>query len=251
MGVITDGLLSCWDMGNRSSFRQLDDVSEPVHDIGLLSNDLTLMNSLSTTGDAHGCAIFQAVNQRMQTETTVYTSTQYDLNVNDFTIGCWFRYRHQGETTRSRLVDHSQTSDLTAISGWSFYVEDDNDGTDSNRLSAAVGYDGTIHLCESNENVFLDGQWTYGAMVHNRLGTSTSELYINGGSVALNVDTAGVGSRTFPTSENLTVGNVAYNNSRTFNGEIAVVQVYNRALEPFEVNHNYQSTKGRFEGRDG
>ena len=86
--------------------------------------------------------------------------------------------------------------------------------------------------------------WTYITGVRNIL-TSTLYFYVNGNLDSSISDT----TSTVPTYSAFTVGGQASNpfgQSRLFNGNIALTQIYNRALSAQEVLQNYNATKTRF-----
>ena len=82
-------------------------------------------------------------------------------------------------------------------------------------------------------------------MVFNEDGSKKIKQYKDGAKLTLATDTAGVGSID-DSSVSPRIGNYAGDTSRSFEGEIAVVRFYDKALSAAEVMDNYNKTKGRF-----
>ena len=84
-----------------------------------------------------------------------------------------------------------------------------------------------------------DGNW------HHVIGTyngSVAALYIDG-----NLEVSGARSGNF-TPGNIAIGSVG-GGGEHFNGKIANVRIYNKALTASEVQQNYQATKDKFQGQ--
>ena len=83
-------------------------------------------------------------------------------------------------------------------------------------------------------------------MTFNEDSDNVIKLYKNGDRItSLKQNTTGVGTID-NSSVNPRIGNYAGDTTRTFDGKIAVVSFYNRALSADEVSQNYNATKGRF-----
>lgn len=95
---------------------------------------------------------------------------------------------------------------------------------------------------------FANNTWYNITAVHSRTaGTSTCTVYVNG--TALSSSTIGAtntpGDNTVPVS----VGRRFYNtdpNSRTFNGKMGPVRIYNTALTASNILQNFNAVRGRY-----
>lgn len=93
---------------------------------------------------------------------------------------------------------------------------------------------------------FNTNTWYNICCVHSRtLGTSSLSVYVNGILLSNTV----VGPTTTPNDNSLpvSIGSRFYNSSNgLFNGNIAQVSIYNRALSASEIKQNFNATRGRF-----
>lgn len=104
-----------------------------------------------------------------------------------------------------------------------------------NKLNS--GHNGNWSTVVSNTTILLN-TWYYGAVTFNT--TSGWVLYVNGIQEATSASTT-----TFGGGGEILIG--AYGTgSNIFQGKIAVVNVYNRALSASEVLQNFTATRGRF-----
>jgi hypothetical protein len=80
-------------------------------------------------------------------------------------------------------------------------------------------------------------------IVYSKNGTSLLG-YMNGTQVY--TGTATDGTVSYPINRNLRVGNYVQDTTRGFNGSIAQVSVYNRALTAAEIQQNFNALRGRY-----
>ena len=124
-------------------------------------------------------------------------------------------------------IDELHGIDNLKIQSESFKVNT----TNSNDVLNLIGPPQSIGL--KNENI-----WYYGTGTIKSL--DSIKAYINGSVVA----SSGIGSATFSLS-NYTLY-AGYNTEEYYYGDIAIVQLYNRALIATEILQNYNAQKGRF-----
>ena len=95
---------------------------------------------------------------------------------------------------------------------------------------------------------FSNNTWYNITAVHSRTaGTSTCTVYVNG--VALSGTTVGATNSPGDNSIAVSVGRRFYNsdpNSRTFNGKMGPIRIYNIALSGSEILQNFNAMRGRF-----
>jgi hypothetical protein len=92
------------------------------------------------------------------------------------------------------------------------------------------------------------GTWNYGAVTYENLssvGNASSKLYQNGVLVDSG-SSATVDLASMPISNFLIGRPYSTSLGRRYNGQIAVVRVYNRALTPQEIQQNFNATRSRF-----
>ena len=159
--------------------------------------------------------------------------------------------------TSSRLIG---TSPYT-FSTWVKITDNDNmqtvlsttNGSDSGyKLEINTGLSGLTNITFYNQSdtkyIRCDfssyDSWKNIVVVRN--GTSNNKIYINTISQTLTVNTENLANptTTFP----LVIG-AQYSTSyiRNLNGDMGLVQIYNKALSEAEVIKNYNALKGRFE----
>jgi len=92
------------------------------------------------------------------------------------------------------------------------------------------------------KDVLVNDTWQHVAVTLKSDSTSKSKIYVNA------VDkTNTVSSRTLQANDiNVVIGVASSTKNNPFNGLIGEVAVYNRALTPLEVQHNYLATKWRY-----
>ena len=159
--------------------------------------------------------------------------------------------------TSSRLIG---TSPYT-FSTWVKITDNDNmqtvlsttNGSDSGyKLEINTGLSGLTNITFYNQSdtksIRCDfssyDSWKNIVVVRN--GTSNNKIYVNTISQTLTVNTENLANptTTFP----LVIG-AQYSTSyiRNLNGDMGLVQIYNKALSEAEVKQNYNALKGRFE----
>lgn len=140
------------------------------------------------------------------------------------TIIAWIKPNSVGEGSGGRIVDKSTTN--TAGAGYSYKTNFGSIVT----LTVAGGTEvssGTIRL----------GVWSHCAATFDSSGLVTH--YINGkvsGTPAASGAASGIS-----TTNALTIGNRSTATTRTFNGVIDEVWIYNRVLNPTEIYQHYRS----------
>ena len=159
--------------------------------------------------------------------------------------------------TSSRLIG---TSPYT-FSTWVKITDNDNmqtvlsttNGSDSGyKLEINTGLGGYTNITFYNQSdtksIRCDfssyDSWKNIVVVRN--GTSNNKIYINAISQTLTVNTENLAnpSTSFP----LVIGAQYYTSYyRNLNGDMGLVQIYNKALSEAEVIKNYNALKGRFE----
>jgi len=155
-------------------------------------------------------------------------STTFNLNLEDFTVCCWFKPADSSMGAYTRLMDKDFAD--------GFWL-----GKNANTPNS---WGGGVKEAGSPYGIYLnlpDGQWNYLASVRNTAEFSHT-LYGNG---ITNTDVL-YGDPTPLNGTNLLIGQYIGGFGFNFKGYIAVLQIYNRALSSTEVLQNYDATKTRF-----
>ena len=147
-------------------------------------------------------------------------------NLSSFTVEAWINPRTMGETSQGRILDKGEVT---------FYVASALP-TVNNILIGNVGYSGGLANYHSVNNTIVTGSWAHVAMVHDAT-TKTTRLYYNGTEVSYSIATAGSGTRNDDSALDMTIGN-AVTTTRTFDGGIDEVRIWNRILCQPEIQNN-------------
>jgi len=212
--IVTNGLVLCLDAGDVQSYSGSGTTWTDRSGNG---NDVTLYNSPTFTTDNKGSLNFDEANDYGKTSSTTV------LNSSSYTKIAWFR----PEEACANIISGG------SYSQHAFWMAGTN-----HTLSA--GHNNSWYRVSYRPNPSGDmvGQWWCGAVTFNT--TSGWVLYMNGDQVNTSSDTTVI-------SGNGIIRIGAYNDaSNLFNGDINIVQIYNRVLTAGEVLQNYNATRGRF-----
>ena len=206
--IVTDGLVLCVDAGDKMSY---PGAGTTWTDLSKQGNNGTLTNGPTFDSANGGSIVFDGTDDRI---------SMNSINIGSiFTAFMWVKFKSNSYNTV--LAGHVSNSD----GGYIFYVQN------SNTIYASTngGY-GNI----SNAGLVTD-QWVL--LTNVRTGTSAS-LYKN--SIVLGSFTMGSDDNTLSS-----IGSYSGGGYR-LDGQIALTQIYNRALSAQEIRQNYKATKARF-----
>ena len=225
--IVTDGLVFCVDAANKRSY---PGAGTKWTDLTANKNNGTLTNGPTFDSANAGSIVFDGTNDY------VACVQSFSRNQTQLTISSWVKFNN---FTTSRAIyvetknDVSSRIDLAVTSSQGIRFagrDDDSDSFTQFAISATslintdVWYNivGVYDPLNTNNNVYLNS--------------------VNVTSLSLNLGDG------FPdtTSAIQRIGN---NGPSTgyMNGNIALVQIYNRALTPDEIRQNYLATKGRYQ----
>ena len=211
--VIDTGLVLALDAGDTNSY---SGIGTTWTDLSGNGNNGTLVNGVGYTSSNGGSLTFDEVND--------YVDCGQILNNSAYTKIAWFR----PETSTANII-----SGGSATSQHAFWMA----GSEHTLYS---GHNNSWYIVSHRPNDPGDmlNQWWCGAVTFN---TSTGwVLYLNGEQVDTDSDT------TAPTGDG-TVFISAYGAAANlFDGDIPVVQIYNRALTASEIQQNFNAIRGRF-----
>lgn len=214
--IVTDGLVLCLDAGNPKSY---SGSGTAWTDISRNGRNGTLTNGPTYSSANNGSIIFDGVDDYVIFSGTIVTSTA--------TFLIWI-YRN-GDQAQYDGVFLSRGTNVTGLNFFS---------------SNQIGY----HW-NDNANTY---NWASGLIVPNlqwslcavSVGATSATAYLcqqTGITSAVNNV-----SHASTTLNNIQMGRDSGFGNRFFAGNIAVAQIYNRALSRAEIIQNYNATKGRF-----
>jgi hypothetical protein len=222
--IITDGLVLCLDAGNPKSY---PGSGTSWVDLSRNGNDLTLQNGPTFSSGNGGAIFFDGTND---------CASKTSINVSYLTIDVWARWtQFFSDFDGHALISNSDTDSGDPINGYLLYQATD---APYNKVKAFV-YGSSLAVLTS-VSTLSTGVWYNITFTYNG---SATRLYLNGvlnNSVAATVGAIAASSANFIVGATYTVG------SDPFNGNLANVKLYNRALSASEILQNYNATKGRF-----
>ena len=212
--IVTDGLVLSLDAANKKSYAGHGTVWNDLSgnaNTGTLTNGPEFLTSASNTVSNIGCFSFDGSNDLV--ECSAISST-------NFTNSLWMRVDAKNVNGIISWTVGTVRRELLFVSGY---------------LSIAYG----SNKYRKIDSVLSNGVWMH--VVGTYDGT-TPLIYVNGVSQTLTGEvTAAAGA-----ANKCYIGRTAYSNPFYFDGKIANVKIYNRALTSTEVVQNYNATKSRF-----
>ncbi len=150
------------------------------------------------------------------------------------TISTWFFPKSDGEGNEGRIIEKRDDG-----SGWVLHMREESSGT--SKLKFYINYSSQAGQFTTNNDVIIN-QWNHVAVIYDTSGAGSSyrpTIYINGSitSFSATIDTSG--SVSSDASESLVIGNVKTSLNRAFDGSIANVGIWNRALSASEIESIY------------
>ena len=208
--TITDGLVLCLDAGNSKSY---PGSGTTWTDLSGNGNNGTLVNGVGYSGDNFGSLSFDGVND--------YVLTPVNIDANPSSVGAWFNASSTSGARGIALTDNGNWDKGFEITNGVFNIHIGNN-LQSTGVSAAAN------------------TWYFGFLTYT---SSSMSFYVNGVNVwnggapgATSGSTVEIGRANFPAGAG----------SRVFQGNIAQVSIYNRALTAAEIQQNFNATRNRF-----
>ena len=212
--IVTNGLVLYLDAANSKSYVS---GSTTWSDMSGNGNTGTLVSGSGYSSQNGGAITFDGINDNV--------TTTFNSALTDFTIGVWFRQS-------GSIISYQRLVDKNYITGtW----------IGRNSVTASSWGGG---VCESSTPFgryinLADNQWHY--IVSRRQDTTHTIL----GDGITNRSSGTVTSTPLNTN-NMLIGRSVQSVLELLTGNIAQVQIYNRALSDQEVLQNYNATKTRF-----
>ena len=226
--IVRDGLVLCLDAGLPRSFDGSGSWTDLVGGVELAKEGSPTWSSNLFGGYFSGGASDRYIQETTSVGITLTTQV---------TLCAWYRKTGSGGSSNQRIVEvwggsaasSGHTLNVNSSSGDTEMWLNDNGNDTSNRF-----------ITTTTDDTFADNVW------HYMVGTYSSP--------ALNIYMDGVLNKTGSTAvtsslddiNSISVGSYAGGAGYNIDGDIAIVQIYNKALSAAEVKQNYNAQKGRF-----
>jgi hypothetical protein len=222
--VVTSGLVMHLDAGNASSY---PGSGTTWTDLSGSGNNATLTNGPTYSSSNGGSIVFDGVNDAVLLNNATTFGSPADISIN-----IWVRYTDFIATANGRALFRG--SSLSENVGFAVYQ-----ATDSpyNRVKCYVNL-GTGLTVLNSATQLSTNQWYFVTLTYN---SSVLSLYING---VLDASIAGSGGISWPSPARSPQFGEMF--GTYFNGRIAQMTFYNRALTAAEVLQNYNALRPRF-----
>ena len=213
--IVTDGLVLCLDAGNSKSY---PGSGTAWVDISRNGQNGTLNNATYSSADG-GSIVFNGTNSFVQcTGTTVVSAATFLVWIN-----------RNGDQGQYDAVLFTRSGSSTGLNFFS-----------SNQIGYHWNNNGSTYNWSSGLTI-PNLQWCLWAL--SVTPTSATAYLCQRSGITSAVNTL---SHPSVTITNMQIGQDSGVAGRLFSGNIAVAQIYNRALSRAEIIQNYNATKGRF-----
>jgi hypothetical protein len=215
---ITDGLVLYLDAANTKSY---PGTGTTWKDLSGNGNNGTLVNGVGYNSNNLGSLSFDGVNDYINCG----NNSSLSFNFENFHLSLWIKTSStSGADWMGVIAKYSTTGIWIQLNPSNRYV--------------GFGWDGSNYMLSST--TVASGTWRYVSC--QRTSFTGGEIYVDRNLV---MSSSSLPNKTSDSGTQLDVGRINISN-RYFNGNIAQVSIYNRALTAQEVLQNYNTTKGRY-----
>jgi len=227
------GPIAHWKLDDGAGTTAID--SEGGHD-GTLTN-----GPVWVAGQLGGALDFDGSNDYVDLTSDAELDDVFDGGA---TVAMWIYPRSWGKSDNGRILDKaSQVSGDR--DGWMIALRGETPA-----VQFAQGFTGVRGFWRSQEGTVALDTWTHVAVVYDASSVANdAEIYLNGVSQSPLVEIAPTGSIATDAGIALRMGNYAQDTSRTFDGIIDDVRIYDRMLSPEEIGQ--QASAGQESGGSG
>jgi hypothetical protein len=232
-GIVTDGLVLALDAGVSRSY---PGSGTTWTDLSGSGNNGTLVNGVGYSGDNLGSLSFDGVNDYGR-----INSFSADSNL-AFSVFCWVYPKNLtvdqfGGNYLNWIINKRNITEPNSNS-WQFNT--------SNSYPVVAIWDNNntaIHPSQtSSASAFELNKWYYTGFTTDGTNNGSLKIYIND---SVNFSGTLTGNRGIETKP-IDIGKTGWSDSFFWNGNIAQVSIYNRALSAAEVSQNFNALKSRF-----
>ena len=224
---VTSGLVASFDTGFAPSY---PGSGSTWSDFSGYNNNSTLINSPTYSSNNDGILTFNGTNQ--------YANVPYNSSFNpaaNITVSVWVRNTATDLNIRNP-IELSAASDELYFLYWRADLS-------PNKIGYGIRQSNSVYAQNtSTGSSFSTNTWYNFVLVANS-STGLVSLYVNG---VLDSSVAYNGTLKQNSGATLSIGADAANNIRYWQGNISIVQIYNRALSLSEIQQNYNYTLPRF-----
>lgn len=228
--IVSSGLVLCLDAGDPRSYPGSGTVWTDRSGLG---NNGTLVNGVGYNSSNRGSLVFDGVNDVVNGTITgsVFTG--------NFTQSAWFFKQNNTQVWQGIFTNSSPITNNTYLMTFG------NGSTDAPFNSIGVSRVGV-----SPQGVFLNigehlNQWL--SVTITKIGTAITIYCYKDGQLLQNSGTLTWNGGNFATTNNYQIGrHWAGGSVVPFQGRMAQVHIYNRALSPQEIQQNFEATRSRF-----
>ena len=213
--IVTDGLVLYLDAANSKSYVS---GSTTWNDISRSGTNGALTNGPTYNSSNGGSIVFDGADDGVSINVPTSGDTTYAV---------WFKMSANNDNRR--LINASTSNFRNFSVGYA--------GSGANNVLG--GFDGTNQPLTITS--FGDGLWHYVVVI---MKTNDYKIYVDGQNQTITWNLGSTGNWVNNTTNVNYIGSVG--SSFSYNGNIAQVQIYSRALTAQEILQNYNATKTRF-----
>ena len=219
--IVTNGLVLCLDAGNRKSYPS---SGTAWSDLSSNNNNGTLTNGPTFNSANGGSIVFDGTNDNVQlgNASNIISASQSQISVNT-----WVKTNVVNQYKKILVNVTSGTQSITGI-----YFSLGPNPEVYFGVTTSGGQGAAIYSQQISTTQYSNLCGTYDG--------SNIRLYLNGNLVATQSLTGTI------SNTGITRISGYDNNAEVWDGNIAQVSIYNRALSASEVLQNYNANKGRF-----
>lgn len=215
--IVTDGLVLCLDAANKKSY---PGSGTSWYDLSGNRNTGTLTNGPTFSSNNNGTIVFDGVNDVV----SIPNNGQFSFKGNTFSINMWIYPTSWTNTINARtLIDFESAG----WKGWLIRQYGTNTylgGNSDTRISSV------LPSLNSWTNLSFTSNGTNAILYYNGIVNYSTTIYYPSNS----------------TTSSYGIGNNSENPAQGFQGQIPLVQVYNRALSADEISQNFNALRGRY-----
>jgi hypothetical protein len=208
-----------------------------VYDMSGQNNHGTLLNGVSHTSGVDGYFDFDGTNDDVIDTGTSFLKTNDNVTLEAF-------FNHDSNSGSYFFLYEGESDGFGGAIEFHLYA---NSGYLSSWFTTSSG-DFALGGSGVSASAITAGEWNHAAVTYSNLSTASgasSKLYLNG----VEVDSgsgATLDLASMPTSSLLIGRPYITSLGRRYNGQVAAVKVYNKALSASEIKQNFNALRGRF-----
>lgn len=246
--INADGLVFCMDAGNPASFTSGSSIVNNVAPYALSTQTGSVINSAQYNSDGGGCWEFDGTDDRIDCDTmrnilsptAASGSGVASENLQNYTIEIWLK----GDSIANYDVAIGSTSsNFHNQSGWSIVYHNNKLMADGTWGKESLPDGGRKYPSSTITSTTLQSNFHQCVVTYNG---STVEIYVDGVLGTL-YDAGTVNGDMFKASEGMSFGGTQQPSWAEWDGWIASVKIYKRALSLSEILDNYKNQLPRFE----